>query len=55
MNFDDPMGNRGMQVIPYSVSVGYHGQFSLGIVLSAFVDDLEDRADLVAMVENVAK
>lgn len=56
-NLCNPVGNRGMQVIPYSVAMGYHGQFSPGIILSAFVNDLEDRADLVAdtVVGNVAK
>lgn len=56
-NLYNPVGNRGMQVIPYSVALGYHGQFSPGIILSAFVHDLEDRADLVAntAVGNVAK
>lgn len=46
-----------MQVIPSGVAMGYHGQFPPGIILSAFVNDLKDRADLVAdtMVGNVTK
>lgn len=51
------VGNRGTQAIPFSVATGYHGQFSPGIILCAFVNDLEDRADLVAdtVVGSVAK
>ncbi|RMC14798.1 hypothetical protein DUI87_06974 [Hirundo rustica rustica] len=37
-----------MQVIPYSVAMGYHQLFPPGITLSAFVIDRKDRADLVA-------
>lgn len=56
-NLNKSVGSRGMQVVPYSMAMGYHGQFPPGIILSAFVIDLKDRADFVAdtVVGNVAK
>lgn len=43
-NLHNPVGNKGMHLMPCSVAVVYHGQFSPGIILSDFVNDLEDEA-----------
>lgn len=40
-NLYNPAGNRGVHLIPYSVALVYHEPFSSGIILSAFVNDLE--------------
>jgi len=44
-NLYNPAGNREMHLIPYSVAMVHHGQFSPGIIHSASFNGLEDRAN----------